>query len=355
MAWGRVWVVPARVVLAVDGNSVLHRAFHAHAASGFRTPDGRPRWAVRGLLSQLVAAADRVQPDTIVVGFDDPGASRRRDQWPQYKATRVDKLPALVEQLAAAADILAGMGIGVVIPAGLEADDVLASAARLGPALDARTVIMTSDRDSFALIDEHTSVLRILNGGVENSPLLTPARLRMMLGVDPRQYQDFAALRGDASDNLPGVRGIGPKTAVKLLAALGSARAAFDDLANGGQRVAAAVGASAARRLADPAARGAWELNCQVMRMHTDVVVRPEAGKLPLPERDVRAVFTEHQLPATTRNALALLAHIEDDGAPSRVAWSAGPSPGLAETTNWRPRRHPPLVPVPASDQLSLF
>ena len=354
-------VVPARVVLAVDGNSVLHRAFHAHAASGFRTPDGRPRWAVRGLLSQLVAAADRVQPDAIVVGFDDPQASRRRDQWPQYKATRGDKLPALVEQLAAAAEILAGMGIAVVIPAGLEADDVLASAARLAPTLGARTVIMTSDRDSFALIDEHTSVLRILNGGVENSPLLTPARLRLMLGVDPRQYQDFAALRGDASDNLPGVRGIGPKTAVKLLAALGSARAAFDDLAAGGQRVEAAIGAGAARKLADPAARTAWELNCQVMRMHTDVVVGPEDGRLPLAEQDVRAVFAEYQLPATTRNALALLAHVEDDGAPPRVAWSANPSPSadpspeVARTTDWRPRRHPPLVPVPASDQLSLF
>jgi hypothetical protein len=142
---------------------------------------------------------------------------------------------------------------------------------------------------------------------------------------------------------------------VKLLEVLGSARAAFDDLATGGQRVAAAIGASAARKLADPAARIAWELNCQVMRMHTDVVVRPEEGQLPLAEQDVRAVFAEHQLPATTRNALALLAHVEDDDAPPRVAWSADPSPEVVKTTGWRPRRHPPLVPVPASDQLSLF
>ena len=92
---------------------------------------------------------------------------------------------------------------------------------------------MTSDRDSFALIDDNTSVLRIINGGVEASPLLTAARLPLLLGINGAQYRDYAALRGDASDNLPGVRGIGPKTAAKLLAALGSARAAFDDLARG--------------------------------------------------------------------------------------------------------------------------
>ena len=136
----------------------------------------------------------------------------RRERWPDYKAHRADKLDTLVEQLAAAADALRELGVAVVVPTGLEADDVLASVARQAPAVGASTVVVTSDRDAFGLIDANTRVLRIINGGVEASPLITAERLVTLLGVRPDQYRDFAALRGDPSDNLPGVRGIGPKT-----------------------------------------------------------------------------------------------------------------------------------------------
>ena len=321
-----------RVLLAIDGNSLVHRSFYAQAGTGFRSPDGRPMWAVRGLLSQLLAAVERIGADAILVGFDDPAASVRRERWPQYKATRTEKLDTLVDQLALAADVLRALGIAVVTPPGLEADDVLASAARFAPTVGATTVIMTSDRDSFALIDEHTRVLRIINGGVEASPLLTPSRLVTLLGVRAEQYRDYAALRGDASDNLPGVHGIGPKTAVKLLAALGSAHAAFEELAGGGARVAAAIGAGAARKLADPAARAAWELNCQVMRMHTDLPLGLDldrgAGVLPLPPESVREAFRMQQLTATTAGALRVLAHDESAQPPqaARPAWSADPA-----------------------------
>ena len=111
---------------------------------------------------------------------------------------------------------------------------VLAAVAAAGKQQQWNVVLVTSDRDSFALIDKTTSVLRILSGGVEASPVLTPERLQLMLGIGPHQYRDLAALRGDASDNLPGVPGIGSKTATKLLQALGSAQAAFDDLDGGG-------------------------------------------------------------------------------------------------------------------------
>src|SRR5580698_987361 len=125
------------LLLAVDGNSLVHRSFHAQAASGSRSRDGRGIWAVRGLIGQLVAAVERIGPDAIVVGFDDSSHSRRRDTWPQYKATRVDKLEELVDQLALAIEILREMGVAIVVPAGLEADDVLASAARFAPTVGA--------------------------------------------------------------------------------------------------------------------------------------------------------------------------------------------------------------------------
>lgn len=287
-------------ILAVDGNSLLHRAYHASARSGFRTSDGRPAWAVRGLLSQLVAAVDRVCADVVVVGFDDRLASTRKERWPTYKAHRDPKPETLEQQLELAVDVLRELGVVVVVPPGLEADDVLASVAAQAPALGARTVVVTSDRDSFSLIDASTRMLRILNGGVDASPLLDPARLVMVTGVRPEQYLDLAAFRGDTSDNLPGVPGFGAKTAVRLLAALDSGRAAFADALSGGERCRAAVGAARARTLATDEARERWDHNCAVMALVTDaelgLVLTGGAGVLPLAEDAVRSIYTRFEL-----------------------------------------------------------
>jgi DNA polymerase-1 len=334
----------APVVLAVDGNSLVHRSYHAQAHTGHAA------WAVRGLLTQLVAAVDRVRPVAVVVGFDDPDSSRRRERWPSYKANRTEKLDTLVEQLTEAAAALRRLGIAVVVPPALEADDVLASAAAFAPTRNARTVVVTSDRDAFALIDEHTSVLRIINGGVEASPMMTAERLVLLLGVRPEQYRDFAALRGDPSDNLPGVRGIGPRTAARLLAEFGTAAAAFDDLDSVRDR----IGAGAAARMAAPGARAAWELNCQVMTMHRDVELDLDLaagpGVLPLPAAVVAGVFRGHNLTWSVGPAVRVLAEVEPGDLPASepaeaMAWSPRPA-----------RRLPPLPPRrPRIEQLSLF
>ena len=349
--------VGSRVLLAVDGNSLLHRSYHAQARTGLRSADGRPMWAVRGLLSALVLAAERVCPDLIVVGFDDPDTSVRREMWPHYKANRVDKLETLVDQLAFAVEVLRAMGVAVVMPAGLEADDVVASAAHFASAAGATTVVMTSDRDAFTLIDEDTTVLRIIDGGVEASPMMTPSRLVTLLGVRPDQYLDYAALRGDASDNLPGVRGIGAKTAAAVLAALGSARAAFDDIASGGTRVAGAVGASRARLLSEPQARAAWELNCRVMAPHRDVALGIDfdggAGCLPLAADVVRETFLAQQLTWTTAAALRVLAGEQPSGAaPVQATQPDDPS---WQWTGGRRRYGRLVVDQPKVEQLALF
>jgi 5'-3' exonuclease len=343
-----------RTLLAVDGNSLLHRSFHASARTGFHTPDGRPMWAVRGLLSQLAAAVDRVCADAVVVGFDDRVHSVRRSRWPSYKAHRDPKPRTLEDQLDAAVEVLRGLGVVVAVPPGLEADDVLASAAAYARTVGARTVLATSDRDSFALIDDNTKMLRILNGGVDASPLLDPARLEMVTGVRPDQYLDLAALRGDASDNLPGVSGIGPKTAARLLAEFGTARAAFQDAAGEGGRCRAALGAALARRLADPRAREVWELNCAAMTMIATAPLGLDleqgVGCLPLDETAVRETFTRLDL------------HV-----PSAVRALTGKEPSAPRPVDvdasWRPStrrqamRHPPLPrrPQPAYVQETLF
>ena len=343
-----------RTLLAVDGNSLLHRSFHASARTGFHTADGRPMWAVRGLLSQLSAAVDRVCADAVVVGFDDRVHSVRRIRWPSYKSHRDPKPRTLEDQLDAAVEVLRDLGVVVVVPSGLEADDVLASAAAYARTVGARTVVATSDRDSFALIDDNTKMLRILNGGVDASPLLDPARLEMVTGVRPDQYLDYAALRGDASDNLPGVRGIGPKTARLLLAEFGTARAAFEDATGDGARCRAALGDAMTNRLADPRAREVWELNCSAMTMVASAPLGLDldrgVGTLPLDEAAVRATFAHLEL------------HV-----PSAVRALTGkepsaPRPGDVDAS-WRPSarrqtmRHPPLPrqPQPAYVPDTLF
>jgi DNA polymerase-1 len=335
---------PIPTVLAVDGNSLLHRAFHATARTMYRTPDGVQGWAVRGLLSQLVAAVDRVCADVVVVGFDDRGRSSRKERWPTYKAQRAPKPESLERQLDLAVEVLRELGVLVVVPEGLEADDVLASVAAQAPAIGARTVVVTSDRDSFALIDGHTRMLRILNGGVDASPMLDPTRLAMVTGVRPEQYLDLAALRGDTSDNLPGVTGFGSKTAVRLLQALDTAEAAFDDAAGGGERCTAAVGKARTKALQAPDARERWRHNCEVMAMVTTAELGLDLagrGRVPLDEEAVRATYSRFELHVPT--AVRALTLRE----PTRTVtttfvdprWTAAPTPRLGPL--------PKLVPAP--------
>lgn len=340
------------VVLAVDGNSLVHRSFHALASSD------RPSWAVRGLLTQLVAAVDRIRPAAVVVGFDDPDRSLRREAWPEYKAHRGEKLDSLVAQLDEAVTAVRDLGVAVCVPRGLEADDVLASTAAAARAAGARTVVCTSDRDAFSLICDDTAVLRIINGGVEASPLMTADRLVLLLGVRPEQYRDFAALRGDPSDNLPGVRGIGPRLAARLLAQFGTAAAAFADL----DAVAERVGSGVARLLGQPGAEAAWRRNREVMTMRSDVSVGlcfdRGPGVMPLAAGAVEAVFRRLGMTWTT-GPVRVLAEVEP--APAEpVVW-----PAVAVTDDARhwassPRRLPRLrrtaQPDPdRGEQLSLF
>lgn len=276
-----------KTLLAVDGNSLLHRSFHALLGSNLRTVDGRPTWAVKGFMSQLIGAVERTGADAVVVGFDDHTLNTRKVDYPHYKATRSPKPPELGQQIQLVIELLRAAGVRVVVPPGLEADDVLASAGAFAPTVGWRTVIVTSDRDSFALIDEHTSVLRVIKGGIEASPILTPGRLHSMISVPPEQYQQYAAMRGDSSDNLAGIRGVGEVTAAKILTEFGSVQAAFDDVDGGGARVAATIGKAAVSKLANPESRAAFALNLTIMAMHTDLdlgldLIEPGAGLLPL-------------------------------------------------------------------------
>ncbi|MFG1606976.1 5'-3' exonuclease H3TH domain-containing protein [Actinoplanes sp. NPDC049265] len=269
---------PSPLLLVLDGNSLLHRAYHAYASDPIEDADGRPVWALRGLVGYVARAAAQLRPDALVVGFDCPESSARKQDWDGYKAHRPAKPAALTEQIVGAPGLLREAGICTVVPPAYEADDVLASSAALARRAGWRSVLMTSDRDAFALIDETTEVLRVRNGGFDEAVLVDAPGLVELCGVEAGQYRDFAALRGDPSDNLHGVRGFGAATSARLLNAFGSVDETWAALDRGDLRqIGDVVGESLAAQLAADGVRERIDRNRDLMRMRTD---------LPLPELD---------------------------------------------------------------------
>ncbi|MFL6061370.1 MAG: 5'-3' exonuclease H3TH domain-containing protein [Marmoricola sp.] len=235
---------PRRLLLVVDAPSLLHRNHHARAHTRTTDLSGRPAWALNGMLRQILEAIDGFAPDAVLFGLDDRRRSVRSEAYPDYKAGRAEKDAALIDQLERAGALLDAIGLATLTPEGLEADDVNASAATWAREHDWDCVIITSDRDAFAHISEHTQVLRLIDGGINGSPLLNPKRLFAMYGVAAEHYLEYAALRGDASDNLPGVTGIGEKSAATLLAQVGSMDTVWADIEhNGGQTLVATLDA----------------------------------------------------------------------------------------------------------------
>ncbi len=315
-----------RLLLAVDAPSLLHRNHHARAHTDLRDRQGRPAWALHGMLRQILEAVDQFAPDALLFGLDDRTSSVREQLYPAYKAGRAPKDPALVEQLDRAGALLDALGFRTLTPPGWEADDVNASAATWAGPAGWDCVVVTSDRDSFAHISEHTRVLRVIDGGLSGSPLLDPSRLRTLYGVEPAQYLEFAALRGDASDNLPGVPGIGERTAPVLLRLMGSMQAVWADIDHcAGENLVATLdswcletgarrmGAGVLKRLTADGARERYEFNLSIMagRTDLDLGLTPDVpgspGLLPLDRAQVARVVDFLGVGATTDLALRVL------------------------------------------------
>ena len=317
---------PRKLLLAVVAPSLLHRHHHARAHTRHRVRGGRPAWALHGMLRQIIESIDQFAPDAVIFGLDDRVASYRRDLYPDYKAGRAEKDPDLVDQLDRAGALLDALGLATLTPPGLEADDVNASAATWAGENGWDCVVITSDRDSFAHISEHTKVLRLIDGGINGSPLLTPKALLTMYGVPAERYLEFAAVRGDTSDNLPGVKGIGEKTAAILLHHMGSMQAVWADIEhNEGAALVAAldswseetgarrIGTSTLARLRAPEARERYEFNLRLMAGRTDLELglTPDVpgtpGLLPLDIERVERVVGHLNMEATTALALRVL------------------------------------------------
>lgn len=221
----------------MDGHSLAYRAFFALPAENFTTSSGQPTNAFYGFASMLANTLRDEAPTHFAVAFDVSRKTWRSEEFPEYKANRSKTPDEFKGQVELIGELLDAMNAHRFAIDGFEADDVIATLATQAEEAGFEVLIVTGDRDSFQLISEHTTVLYPTKG-VSELTRFTPEKVQEKYGLTPAQYPDFAALRGDPSDNLPGIPGVGEKTAAKWINQFGS----FAELVERAEEVKGKVG-----------------------------------------------------------------------------------------------------------------
>jgi DNA polymerase-1 len=212
----------------LDGHSLAYRAFYALPAD-LATSAGQVTNAVFGFTSMLIKLLGDQEPDAIAVAWDVRGRTFRKDQYEPYKAQREAPPDLFASQLPLIDEVLAALEITQIRVPGFEADDVIATLATMGAADGWNVLVVTGDRDAFQLIDGPIKVLYTLRG-ISDNVTADGVWIEEKYGVSPERYLEYAALRGDTSDNLPGVPGVGEKTAAKLIAGYGSLESVYEHI-----------------------------------------------------------------------------------------------------------------------------
>lgn len=203
-------------LLLLDGHSIAYRAFFALPAENFKTVTGQTTNAVYGFTAMLINLLRDEKPTHVAAAFDVSRQTFRAEAYPEYKANRTTTPDEFRGQVELTKDVLGALGIPVMAIDGFEADDVIATLTTQATAAGFRVLIVTGDRDSIQLVDENVTVL-YPRKGVSDLTRFTPEEVMAKYGLTPNQYPDYAALRGDPSDNLPGIPGVGEKTAAKWI------------------------------------------------------------------------------------------------------------------------------------------
>lgn len=210
-----------RTFAVIDGNSLMHRAFHAVPPT-MNAPDGRPTNAIFGFLNMFLKMIDAFNPDGVVVAFDKGKPRVRMEMLPQYKAQRPPMDPDLHAQFPMIKELLTALNVPILQSEGWEGDDILGTMARLGEQAGCDMLLVTGDRDMYQLVTEHVNVVSTRKG-LSDVAIMTPESVDDLYhGITPALVPDFYGLKGDTSDNIPGVPGIGPKKASALIAKYGS-------------------------------------------------------------------------------------------------------------------------------------
>ena len=207
-------------LMLTDGNSMLFRAYYATAyGKPMTSSKGVPTNAIYGFAMMMQKALETEKPDAVLVAFDAGKHTFRHDLYADYKGGRKPAPDDLVPQFQLVRDYLDAFGIRWVEMQDIEADDLIGTMSKKYP--DYNTVIFSSDHDLLQLVDDTTSVL-LMKKGMTDMDVMTPEKMKEDMGIEPLQIIDMKALMGDSSDNIPGIKGIGEKTAVKLLQQYGT-------------------------------------------------------------------------------------------------------------------------------------
>jgi DNA polymerase I len=216
-------------LMLLDGNSLAFRAFYALPAENFKTRGGLTTNAVYGFTAMLINLLRDESPTHIAAAFDVSRQTFRSERYPEYKANRSSTPDEFRGQIDITKEVLGALGITVLAEAGFEADDIIATLATQAENEGYRVLVVTGDRDSLQLVSDDVTVL-YPRKGVSELTRFTPEAVVEKYGLTPTQYPDFAALRGDPSDNLPGVPGVGEKTASKWIVEYGTLQSLVDNV-----------------------------------------------------------------------------------------------------------------------------
>ncbi|MEY4390890.1 MAG: hypothetical protein RLZZ400_633 [Actinomycetota bacterium] len=285
-------------LLLIDGHSLAFRAFYALSPDSFRTTAGQHTNAVHGFISMMLNILQAEKPTHLAVAFDLSRESFRTEVYPEYKGTRGETPPEFIGQTELLQKALDAMNIKWFTKVNYEADDIIASFAHQGAEAGFDVYVVSGDRDTFQLISERTTILYPIKG-VMNLARMDDAAVYEKYGVHAKQYPDLAALVGETSDNLPGIPGVGPKTAAKWLQEYHSLEAIFDNAA----AITGKVGESLREHL--HLAKRNRELNHLLTTLDMGVTLE-ELELDGVDEAAVRKVFAELQFRTLTERVIRL-------------------------------------------------
>jgi len=232
-------VAQKRRLVLLDAHAILHRAYHA--LPDFTAPNGEPTGALYGLVAMLLKIVEELKPDYLVACFDLPEPTHRHDAYEKYKAGRVKTEDSLVTQIDRSRDIFEAFGIRIYEHAGFEADDMLGTIVeQVKPQKDLEVVIASGDMDTLQLIDKKKVQVYTLRKGIKDTILYDEKAVRERFGFGPELIPDFKGLRGDPSDNIPGIVGVGEKTASELIVGFGGIDDIYKALKKGDEALLAA-------------------------------------------------------------------------------------------------------------------
>ncbi len=285
-------------LLLIDGHSLAFRAFYALNPDSFKTDAGQHTNAVHGFVSMLLNILEKNKPSHVAVAFDLGRESFRTEEYPEYKGTRGETPEEFIGQTEILAEVLDAMGIKSMTRVNYEADDILASLVEQGEQAGMDVLVVSGDRDTFQLISDSTTVLYPVKG-VLNLARMNDAAVYEKYGVHASQYPDLAALVGEASDNLPGIPGVGPKTAAKWIQEFGSLDAILEKRGEIGGKVGESLQENYERAIRNR------RLNRLVRELEFDFQVK-ELGSKSVDEDRIKELFQKLQFKTLLTRVLKL-------------------------------------------------